>query len=500
MSAPPIGKIVVAGRDAALWLAANVIAGALRPSGVTVDAVELPSALGPADVYASLPPLEALHNQLGLDEAALLRATQGSFSLGQNFVDATGEMPAFLHAHGSHGTQIAGNAFFPYWVKARRAGLNVGLEHFSLPAAAARQGRLMLPDDESDAFGRSDYSYHLPAAAYVATLKALARRQGVTAHAATSMKPVVDAESNAIVALECDGGRRVEGQFFIDATGPAGQLIAALGVSSESWRDHFAVDRTLVARGPRFTSIPVYAEVRASRSGWTGIYPSQTQAHVIRAYSSALCTDGEALRAAAAVCGFGLADPVVRASDPGRRAVAWTQNCVAIGEAACVFDPVHNVDLHAIQFGLVHLLACFPAGSAFGFQRDEYNRILRSALERVRDFQSAYYALNRFGDSAFWTQARQAVISPELAHTIATFRARGEVAPWEDETFSADSWQALLVGLGEVPDSYPPTIDRTPAEDVKTQFRGMLGFVKDQVLGQPTHDAYLASVCGRDHG
>jgi tryptophan halogenase len=74
------------------------------------------------------------------------------------------------------------------------------------------------------------------------------------------------------------------------------------------------------------------------------------------------------------------------------------------------------------------------------------------------------------------------------------------VAPWEDETFSADSWQALLVGLGIMPDSYPPTIDRTSAEDVKAQFRGMLGFVKDQVLRQPTHDAYLASVCGRDHG
>jgi tryptophan halogenase len=465
-----------------------------------VEAVELPSRLGPADVYASLPPLEALHNQLRLDEAALLRSTHGSFSLGQNFVDVTGETPAFLHAHGTHGTLIDGNAFFPYWVKARRAGLNVGVEHFSLAAAAARQGRLMLPDDESDAFGRSDYSYHLPAVAYASTLKTLARRHGVTMHRAASMNPVVDPENGAIVALECDDGRRVEGQFFIDATGPEGQLIASLGISSESWRDHFVGDRTLVARGPRFASIPVYAEVRVSGNGWAGIYPSQAQAHVIQAYSSALCTDEDALQAASSVCGFGLADPVVRASDPGRRAVAWAHNCVAIGEAACVFDPVHNVDLHAVQLGLVHLLACFPAGGSFGFQRDEYNRIVRSAFERVRDFQSAYYTLNCYVDSTFWTQARQAAISPELAHTIATFRARGEVAPWEDETFSADSWQALLVGLGVVPDSYPPAIDRTRAEDVKAQFRGMLGLVKDQVLRQPTHDAYLASVCGRDNG
>ena len=29
----------------------------------------------------------------------------------------------------------------------------------------------------------------------------------------------------------------------------------------------------------------------------------------------------------------------IRACDPGRRVVAWERNCVAIGEAACVFDP-----------------------------------------------------------------------------------------------------------------------------------------------------------------
>ncbi|MDB5704346.1 MAG: tryptophan halogenase [Sphingomonas bacterium] len=500
MSAP-IDKVVVAGRDAALWLTANVLASALEPAGVTVEAVELPSALGPADVHATLPPLEALHNQLRIEEAALLRATRGAFSLGQNFVDTSGNTPSFLHAHGAHGAPIEGNAFFPYWIKARRAGLDVGLEHFSLAAAAATQGRLMIPDDESDVYGRSDYGYHLPAIAYARSLKALARQQGVTMQAVTAVEAVLDPESGDIVALDCDGGRRVEGHFFVDATGPQGALIgAALGVPTESWRDHFVVDRLLVAHGPQFASIPVYAELRASREGWTGIYPSQAQTHIVHAWSSAQRSDDDALKTAASICGFALDGGIVRASDPGRRELAWVRNCVAIGEAACAFDPVHSVDLHAVQLGLVHLLACFPASGGFVSQRDEYNRIVQSAFERARDFQSAYYALNRYGDSPFWAGARQSAISPELTHMIATFRSRGEVAPWEDETFSPDSWQALFVGLGLTPESYPPTIDRTPPEEVKAQFRRMLGFVKEQVLRQPTHNAYLDSYCGREHG
>jgi len=488
-------RVVVLGRDAALWLAAGVIQKALQASGITVTAVEMASALGPADACTTLPPLEALHNQLRVDEAVLIRTTRGGFTLGQNFADASGATPAFLHAYGSAGTAIDGKDFFAYWLKARRFGLPAGLEDFSLTAAAARHGRLMLPDDESEIYGRCDYGYHLPAQAYVRSLRALAIYHGVTVHAAEGADAILDPETGAITALQLDGGR-IEGDLFIDATGPRGELIAALGVRRESWRAYFPADRMLAAAGPRLAAIPVYAEVRASETGWTGLFPTQAQTHVTHAYASALTSDEEAFRAATAAGGIALTGAGVRASDPGRRALAWERNCIAIGEAACAFDPVHGVDLHAIQLGLVHLLACFPASRNFAAERAEYNRVIHSAFERIRDFQSAHYVLNRYGRSPFWTRALQAQVSPDLAHRIATFAARGDVAPMEDESFSPDSWRALLIGHGLIPDSYLPTADRTPPEQMKAQFQRMLGFVKQQVLKQPTHDAYLAELDG----
>ena len=48
---------------------------------------------------------------------------------------AAGETTPFLHAYGSAGTQIEGQDFFAYWLKARRFGLGVGLEDFSLTEA-----------------------------------------------------------------------------------------------------------------------------------------------------------------------------------------------------------------------------------------------------------------------------------------------------------------------------------------------------------------------------
>jgi tryptophan halogenase len=278
-------------------------------------------------------------------------------------------------------------------------------------------------------------------------------------------------------------------------------LIGTLDAARESWEDVFPVDRMLIASAPKFASIPAYAEIRSHKLGWTGLYPSQAQTHVVQAFASSLCSDEEACRAAVETAGLPLADATVRVLDPGERAEAWRANVVAIGDAAASFDPLHNVDLLAIQSALIQLLAFYPVGSDFSAERSEYNRLMRSIYERLRDFQALHYRINGYG-GAFWARARarQGEISPELAHRIALFQARGEIAPYEDESFAPDSWRAFFIGHGLVPDSYLPVIDRTPPEEIKAQFRHMLGYVKEQVLRQPTHDAYLQTIARRGHG
>ncbi len=44
-----------------------------------------------------------------------------------------------------------------------RQGLEARFEEFSLTAAAARHGRMLLPDAAIEGFGFTDYGYHLPA-------------------------------------------------------------------------------------------------------------------------------------------------------------------------------------------------------------------------------------------------------------------------------------------------------------------------------------------------
>jgi tryptophan halogenase len=489
-----IQNLVLLGRDAPLWLAASVLQAALKPAGVAVTAIELPSLLHVSDVYATLPGIEALHTRLRLDEAGLLRATGGAFSLGQNIRDMLGGHGPFLNAYGAYGMPIEGNDFFAYWVKARGLGLDVPLEQFSLTAAAARQGRVMIPDEASEAYGRADYGYHLPAIAYAAGLKSVAARIGVAMRTANHIA-IERGNDGDIIALVADG-ERVAGELFVDATGSDAALIGkTLGIEQQSWRAHFPADRVFAARAQPFTPIPTYAELRAWHPGWAALYPTQAATHVLHAFSSALTEPEDALGRLGAAAGLSLADPILRPSDPGRRGQAWAQNCVAIGSAACALDPIHNLDLHAVQLGLITLLTYFPAGQDTAPSRDEYNRLMRSSFERLRDYQAAFYALAPY-PGLFWDTGRAAPPPPELTHIVATFRARGDVSPMEDDSIPTDNWRALLIGLGVTPESYPPRIDATAPDTVKAQFRTMLGFVKDAVLRQPTHAQALGMANG----
>jgi tryptophan halogenase len=491
----PLSRVVVMGRDVDLWLCVNAISRALGPAGVNVIAIELPTRLKPSDVIATLPPLEALHSKLGIKEPSLIRATAGSFSFGQNFVagSGVGRARTFFHAWGAYGAPIEGSAFFPCWLKATRYGLKVSYQDFCLTAVAATNGRMLLPDDATSAFGRTDYGYHLQTIAYAGYLKSTAANLGIKIYQA--QKGVVERdETGSIAALIIDGSLRIEGQLFVDATGPDAILIGrSLDVPSEDWRQYFSVDRVLSARAPAFTKIPPFAEIRITGAGWTALHPNQAATGVLHVYSSKLLGDQAALASASAAAAAELADVSFHAVNTGVRSRAWEGNCVAVGGSACVLDPIHDVDLHALQLGLVHLLSMFPVTGKFAVERTEYNRIMRSHYERIRDFQSAFYALAPFG-SEFWQQARGQSVPQALSHKIATFRARGQIAPMEDETFLPDSWQAIFVGLGVAPESWPPTIDRIPPNRFKEEFHRTLEFIKGKVLEQPTHDGYLDSL------
>ena len=495
----PIRKLVIAGRDAAAWLAANALMRAFGPTGLKVEVVELPTFVRAHDVFTSQPALEAFHGLLGLDEHEVLKACSGSYSLGQSFANFSGPRPPFLHPYGSHGAPVGKVPFHQTWLKARQSGMNVAFENFSLTAVAAQQGRFFTANTEIASFARCDYAYHLDALAYVHYLKAHALRQGVTVTPARRLTANLNADGSAIRSLALGDGTVVDGDLFIDATGAESLLLGqALGVGVDSWAAWFPFDRVLTGAGPRMRTLPSYSQVRAQEIGCLHMAPTQSQTAVTYAYRSVI-SDDEAFRDMTVAAGMHLRpDATVSPLAAGRRRKAWSGNCIGLGEAACVFDPVDSPSLHSIQLGLAHLIALFPLDSQCLTEATEYNLTLQSSLERFRDFQIVHYKLNQLRDMALWDAMRDQTPPPLLAHKLDLFAARGIVALYDNETFQLDDWLACFIGHGLIPQAYDPLVDLTPQDEAIRSVQGILGFIRQHVEDMSSLDAYLELFAARD--
>lgn len=480
-------KVVIVGRDAALWLSALALYRALTPAGVKVEVIALPDRMQAADIYATLPPLEAFHRQLGLDEHALLSRTGGSFTLGQSFQGFAGDDSAFFHPYGSHGFPITthGAAFLHYVTRARRQGLGAAFEDFSLTAAAAKQGRFVVPDDETNAFARSDYGYHLPAKAYTAALAEAVRAQGIAVHPGAQVT-VARNEDGDIAAVN-----GITGDLFIDASGPQSVLLReALGTPFESWRRWFPADRVLRASGPRLRILPPYARVQALDNGTLSLFSAQDATRIAYVFDSQGESDDQALKSAMALR-LRLGDVSVTALEPGC-SESWVRNVVGIGEAACAFDPIDSLALHAVQVGLVHLLGLFPRGAHMP-ERVEYNRRMQQMFLRARDFQLTHYALNHH-PSAFWQKADRD-LPEELRGRLEAFAVAGQVPLFDEDAFETDSWNAVLIGHGLSPEAYDPAADLAADQVLMDHFRRIFSGIRQHAERAPSHDEYLGIFC-----
>ncbi len=490
-----IRKLVIVGRDEALWLAANVFLTAFHRTGLEIVAVELPATRRGAEAFATLRNQQSIHRLLALKETPLLAVTQGTYTLGQRFAGFDPARPPFIHGYGSDGRAINRVPFHHYWVKARAGGLKAEYDDFSLNAVAARQGRFFRPDAETDAFAECDYAYHLNAVPYIALLKQLAVTRGAVHLEAPALGEVArDAETGHITSVGLSNGQVVGGDVFIDATGPDSLLLGqALGVGFQSWQQWFPCDRTLSVSGAPLSPLPTFSQVSAFRSGCAGQFPLRNRTAVQLVYAGAELGDAQALQAATQVTSMRVAtDAVITPFTAGRREAPWSGNCIGIGAAAAVFDPIDSIGIQTIVTGLSHLTSLLPLDGHMALERKEYNLNVAAAYERIRDYQICHYKLNRRVGEPLWDRCRDMRVPDALAYKIELFQARGHLVEYDDETFLDYDWRTMLLGHGLIPHDYDPVADQTPDAEVIQRFQHALGFIKSRVLAMKPMEPFLA--------
>jgi len=498
MNEHAITKIVIVGGGTAGWMAAAAFSALLDKGGIEIALVESDE-IGTVGVgEATIPPLIAFNNMLGINEDEFVAATQGTFKLGIEFVDWGAPGENYFHPFGPHGQDFSGVHFHQLYLREAKRRPLPDIRGWSMSGAAAELRRFARPGPDSRLpLSQLAYAFHFDAGLYARFLRSYAERNGVRRIEGKILAAQVYGESGHVRSVTLADGTSVEGELFVDCSGFRGLLIEEkLGTGYEDWSRWLPCDRA-VAVPSRLPGPPEpFTRSTARAAGWQWRIPLQhrmgnglvySSAHLERSDAEALLLEN--LEAEA------LAEPRHLAFTAGRRLLAWNANVVSLGLSSGFVEPLESTSIHLIQSGIAKLLALFPDRRFDPAERDEYNRQMREVFEDVRDFVILHYKATRRDDSAFWNYCRTMDVPDSLAGKLGLWRSKGRLFREGRELFGTASWVAVLLGQGIVPQEQEPAVNAIDAAAAADALDKMRSSYRRMAEHMPLHADFIRQAC-----
>jgi tryptophan halogenase len=475
-------RIVIAGGGVAGWLTAAILARTCGAEAISlIDEGGADLSLGPfGDGIATGVDFPLLASEMGWDETTLLRVARGGYALGTAFDGWAAPQQSWFLPHGESGAPIGSIAFHQLAGRVRDDGRTVRLADYSLAALAAQTGHFTHPSvDPRSPLSTYSYGLHLD----IAGLTAFLRKASGVGLTVGTIAEIIRRDDGGIAALRLADGRDVAGDLFVDCTGPAARLIGAMpGARFESWRQWLPCDRA-VTRTDAETAPPApYTHHAAHDAGWVRHLPlSGTRALTLFYASSAMADD----TAEASIDGSAVS------WQSGRQSQPWIANCVAIGAAAGLADPLLALDLKLAAAAAKRLVGLLPQTGAGGIEAREYNRITVSELDRTRDLAILPWKTNGRHGQLVWDAARAMDVPDTLAHKIALYQSRGRVAMYDDEPLERHDWVAMFDGQGVRPRRTDPLADAIPPARIAAHLDRLHTVLTRAAQAMPHHADYL---------
>ncbi|WP_422011760.1 tryptophan halogenase family protein [Roseateles sp.] len=492
-----VRSVVVVGGGTAGWMSAAAFAKALGGS-VQIRLVESDE-IGIIGVgEASIPNLTEFNRALGVDEDEFLRATQGSFKLGIEFVDWGAVGARYIHGFGRIGQPEDTVPFHQFWLRMAQQGKARPLGEYSINTAAPREARFMRarPDMPGSPLAEIAHAYHFDASLYARFLRGYAEQRGVR-RTEGKVAGVEQHENGHIAALRMDSGERIAGDFFIDCTGMRALLIGqTLKAGYEDWSHWLPCDRAIAVPCERVDPLLPMTRSTAHAAGWQWRIPLQHRTGNGHVYSSRFMEPQEAEAILmAGLDGRPTAAPRHLSFRTGRSGRFWIANCVAVGLSSGFLEPLESTSIHLIHMAIARILEFFPNAGFDATDIEEYNALTREEFDNVRDFLVLHYKLTRRDDSPFWKYCRGMEIPERLARKMALFASNGRVYRRSDELFAESSWLQVMVGQGLMPQGHHPFADQPDDAEVLAYLENVRQVVAKCVRVMPTHAEFIAKHC-----
>lgn len=491
-----VQKIVIVGGGTAGWMTAAALAKVLVQSNCDITLIESEQ-IGTVGVgEATLPHLRYFNQRLGIDEPDFMRRVNATYKLGIDFVNWGQIGDSYIHPFGDFGSPINGIPFHHYWQHARNNGLTTPIGDFSLPVAMCNSSKFSFPAQDSTLESTFSFAYHIDAGLYAKYLREYCEARSVVRHEGKVVQVNQDAETGFIVSVDIDSGAKIEADLFIDCSGFRGLLIEqTLKTGYEHWKQWLPCDRAIAIPCALSEAPLPYTRATADKAGWRWRIPLQHRIGNGHVYSSDFMEDDDAEAALrAGLCGDPQAEPNFLRFSTGRRKKMWNKNVVSIGLSGGFLEPLESTGIHLIQLGIMKLIEFFPNKQMDHLYEEEFNRVMRMEIERIKDFLILHYNATDRDDTDFWNHVRTMDLPDSLSEKIELFKSTGYVAKYQEGLFLEPSWVAVYLGQRALPDKVDPRVERLSAVQINQKLQELKHRIDEVVAAMPSHSQALGMI------
>ncbi|MCH7861948.1 MAG: tryptophan 7-halogenase [Proteobacteria bacterium] len=501
-----IRRVVIVGGGTAGWMTAAALSTVLKAELCSIELVES-DAIGIVGVgEATIPAIHDFNRKIGLDEQEMMRNTYATFKLGIEFVNWAKIGDAYVHPFGSYGFDINGVAFHQYWLDQRAQGDQTPFDEYSIAIVAAKLGKFALPQtDARSILSYYSYAFHFDAALYAKHLRQVAEARGVSRTEGRIVDVSLRGEDGFIESVILESGLSIEGDLFVDCSGFRALMIEkALGTDYESWAQWLPCDRAVAIPSENPDSLDPYTRATAHSAGWQWRIPLQHRTGNGHVYCSDFMGDDEAQSIAIKNLERSpIGEPRLIKFVAGKRKQMWRKNCVAIGLSGGFLEPLESTSIFLIQAAVTDLANLMPApggGPPDPRLAAEFNRLFAIHYDRTRDFLVLHYTANARHGEPLWDHVRNMALPDSLAHKIALFRSSGRAPDYKLGLFSRDSWLAVLMGQGILPQAHDRLADRAPLDEVAERLADLRERIATNAAALPAHAEFIHGYCSAPRG
>ncbi len=495
-----LDNIVIVGGGTAGWMTAAALGNLLRGTKTKVTLIESEE-IGTVGVgEATIPPIIAYNEMLGIDENEFIRETKATFKLGIEFVDWYEKGSSYIHPFGDFGVDFDAIPFYQYWFHKALAGEKDDLFAYSLMVEACRKKKFMRPlkDRPKSALAGINYAFQFDAALYAAYLRRYAEERGIVRVEGRVGNVTQDSETGHVQSVTTTDGRTLSADFFIDCSGFRGLLIeGALATGYEDWRSHLPCDRAVAVPCEKIDEPIPYTRATAREAGWQWRIPLQHRTGNGYVYCSDYIDDDAACESLLSnLDGKPLGDPRLLRFVTGHRKKFWNKNVLALGLAAGFMEPLESTSIHLIQTSIARLMTHFPDKRFNPADIEAFNNRTLFEYERVRDFLVLHYTATKRDDTPFWRHCQSIRTSDNLRRRMNQFRASSRIFSEPHDIFGTASWVAVMYGQGITPEASNPLIAKMPMDRIRNVISSIGNTIASAADQMPEHKAFIDDCVG----